>query len=506
MDRTPRSRRTGRCAIAGVAALATIWAGGSLPTASAHDDDHAPTGHEAKIGGIDPASVWMSNRIEGYRMGKRLYLSGGPYLVAGSKDLRIESHRASWNDKIVTTWQSGARTGTFPAGTQRTFDKLPKFSTVKLLRGKKVLATRKVAACLNNGATRVEPKAAATSSFPLYGCPMNPFTVGSLQGIPAGWATPLFMDGSLNWKVPSTKGKLKVRVTIADGYATAMGIPASARTRTAKLVFPKVDDEMSMRMRSRTPATAGVTGVATPAPRPTQRAAGSTGPRPDLRSLPAYDISVNRKGTQLRFAATVWNAGDSPLVVDGYRNGMQNRMTGYQYFFDSDGTQVGYQQVGELQYHAANHNHWHFEDFARYRLLDANKKPLRTSGKVSFCLANTDAIDYTVEGADVNPDNTDLSTACGDRSSLSIREVLASGSGDTYAQFRAGQAIPLKGIKPGKYFLAVEANPGGRLIEQSTTNNIAYRTIWIKGAKNGRHSVKAGKVGIIDDKGFAGMQ
>ena len=66
------------------------------------------------------------------------------------------------------------------------------------------------------------------------------------------------------------------------------------------------------------------------------------------------------------------------------------------------------------------------------------------SKKEAFCLANTDPIDQTVPNADWNVTNDDLSTACGEYESLSIREVLASGWGDTYSQSRAGQSFNLK--------------------------------------------------------------
>ena len=127
---------------------------------------------------------------------------------------------------------------------------------------------------------------------------------------------------------------------------------------------------------------------------------------PDLRSLPAFEIGLNGKGTQMSFAANVWNAGDSPLVVDGFRTADEDVMAAYQYFFDTDGDQVAYQSVEDsgFYWHAENHKHWHFEDFARYQLLDADKQVVRDSGKVSFCLANTDAVDYTVAGADWRPD------------------------------------------------------------------------------------------------------
>ena len=147
------------------------------------------------------------------------------------------------------------------------------------------------------------------------------------------------------------------------------------------------------------------------------------------------------------------------MVVDGFRRPGEDVMDAYQYFFDADGNQTGYEQVGEMDWHAANHQHWHFDDFARYRLLKADKTNAVRSTKESFCLANTDAVDYTVPGADWRPENTDLSSACGGRDALSLREVLSSGSGDTYAQYRAGQSFNLEGLPNGRYYVAVEANP-----------------------------------------------
>ena len=86
------------------------------------------------------------------------------------------------------------------------------------------------------------------------------------------------------------------------------------------------------------------------------------GPAPDLRSLPAFGIQIGGKGTALRFGATTWNGGNSPLVVDGFRSESDpDVMDAYQYFFDADGNQTGYTPVGEMHWHAANHNHWRFE-------------------------------------------------------------------------------------------------------------------------------------------------
>ena len=139
------------------------------------------------------------------------------------------------------------------------------------------------------------------------------------------------------------------------------------------------------------------------------------------------------------------------------------------------------------------HQHWHFRDFARYRLLNEDRTGAVRSRKEAFCLANTDAVDYTVPGADWQPENTDLHTACGDYDALSIREVLSSGSGDTYAQYREGQSFDLRNIPNGVYLIAVEANPVGKLVESSTTNNLALRKVTIGGVYGAR-TVKVGGI------------
>ena len=144
------------------------------------------------------------------------------------------------------------------------------------------------------------------------------------------------------------------------------------------------------------------------------------------------------------------------------------------------------------------HQHWHFEDFARYVMLKADRTEAVTSNKEAFCLANTDAVDETVPNAAWNPEPTDLATSCGDRNSLSIREVLASGWGDTYAQFRAGQSFDLRGLPNGTYYVAVMANPDGRLVESTTDDNVSLREVVI-GGTTGHRTVDVPQVGVIEE-------
>jgi hypothetical protein len=127
------------------------------------------------------------------------------------------------------------------------------------------------------------------------------------------------------------------------------------------------------------------------------------------------------------------------------------------------------------------HTHWHFTDFASYRLLDASQQEIVRSQKEAFCLANTDAIDHLVPNANWKPSNTDLHTACGEQGSLAVREVLDVGSGDTYAQYLPGQSFDISDLANGTYYIQVIANPEKRLQETNLKNNVALRKVILSG-------------------------
>ncbi|MET1005692.1 MAG: lysyl oxidase family protein, partial [Propionibacteriaceae bacterium] len=285
-------------------------------------------------------------------------------------------------------------------------------------------------------------------------------------------------------------------IAVTGKYRTALKIKAADSTASVKVNVVAADDDEkklrasnAQRQTNRAPAPTKLVGTAVK----------PTGPLPDLRSLPAWSISVE-DGRYLNFSATVWNAGPSPLVVDGFRQtDNEDLMDAYQYFFDAAGTQVGYSPVGTMEWDRRDgHNHWHFTDFASYRLLDKDKKLVVRSQKEAFCLANTDAVDYTVPDANWKPDNTDLHTSCGGETSIGVREVLDTGSGDTYAQYLPGQSFDLKGLKNGVYYIFVGANPDKKLYESSTSNNNSYRKVTISGT-SGHRAVKVAKVGIITE-------
>ena len=88
--------------------------------------------------------------------------------------------------------------------------------------------------------------------------------------------------------------------------------------------------------------------------------------------------------------------------------------------------------------------------------------PLRSrSGarKQAFCLAPTDPIDLTVDGAVWRPEEIGFSQ-CGSETSTWIREVLPAGWGDTYFQGVPGQSFDITDLPNGTYWIEVRANPG----------------------------------------------
>jgi hypothetical protein len=150
--------------------------------------------------------------------------------------------------------------------------------------------------------------------------------------------------------------------------------------------------------------------------------------------------STRRTRDYLNFAATPWNAGPAPLVIEGFRRAGEDMMDAYQYFRDADGNVVGRAQVGDMMYHARpSHDHWHFLQFASFSLHAANTSATVRSRKQAFCLFPTDAIDLTVERADWQAwDGGGLSTALG--------PVTRSGCAKCSRQ--AG-AIPTSRVSPG---------------------------------------------------------
>lgn len=494
--RTPLRRRS-RAALGVLVALATT-AGMVAATSASATEGRSSAGRgtqatAAAAAPVSPLRLRAPRRAVLYRYDGWLDGSLGLRLQAQGAPFELWSNRPSYDVPIRTEWRSATGPVVLPEGQMPDFSGLPSFLRL-IVRDSdgRVVRQRRLGVCLNAWETqRVEPAAPARSPYP-FDCPWNPYTLGSVQGIQEGWASSLFP-----WGLPFAlrNGRYTVTARITAEYARMFGIATADSERVFRLRIVEGEQFQGRREPRGRPAPRPA------ASEPTQDQAGAVvGPVPDLRSLPAFGIGLSPNGRFLRFAATTWNAGTSPLVVDGFRDDTgEDTMDAYQYFYDADGEQTGYQRVGTMQWHAASsHDHWHFLDFARYTLLNADRTEVVRSRKQSWCLANTDAVDYTVPGADWQPENTDLDSSCGGIEALSVRQVLSRGSGDTYAQYTAGQALRVDDLPNGTYYLQVTANPRGRLVEADTTNNVSLRKLYLRG-RPGNRRVVVPQVGIIDD-------
>ncbi len=411
--------------------------------------------------------------------------------------------RRSYHEPIVAnqimSGPGGKRAIPLPAGLVTQFSGFVGFThaTVRDATGATII-DRDEDFCPNGDSRRTRPDAPAVSPYSQE-CPTNPFTIGAVWGIQAGWSTPA---GAPRWQYPPvylSDGEYDATIRVNPLYVHLFDIPADQSSATVHLTVQSVAIQNSLARSGRPKAE--MVRRSTAADQPPPQPAGSlptaaprvsNGPKPDLRSLPAWGIRTGGYGQPdgrdyLSFSATIWVAGKSPLVVDGFRRTGEDVMDAYQYFYDTAGNQVGYAPVGTMEWDSRpGHQHWHFTDFAQYRLLDERFRPAVDSGKEGFCLANTDAVDYTLPQANWQPDNTDLHTACGGQTALAVREVLELGSGDTYGQYLPGQSFDITDLPNGTYYIEVTANPDHRLFETDTTNNVSLRKVVLGGAPGTR--------------------
>jgi hypothetical protein len=479
------------------AALAVVAVGAPATIARAAE---APAGSPRLV------AAGSSVTVEHWPDENAFSLNLGTHLVAGSSPIEVRVRRASYRDPIVAQMLvqgSGAtRTVRLPDGLVTSFAGFKAFTHVSVADASgAVVHERDEDFCPNSyGTARTRPDAPATSPYP-RSCPTAPFTLGSVWGIQAGWSAQTFAELAPGEQLSLPDGTYTATVSVNRPYRELLGMPDDRASATVALVVRTVDADApadrgpAAGVRRDAPAHEGhprgvASGLRPAAQRPAGPAGAPRGPRPDLRPLPAWWIRPIAQWDgrdYLTFDATVWNAGTSPLVVDGFRRPGQDLMDAYQYFFDAQGNQTGYVPAGTMEWDARDgHDHWHFTDFARYRLLDASRTTAVRSGKEAFCLVNTDAVDYTVPNAVWRPTNTDLGSSCGGSDAAAIRQVLDIGNGDTYTQDLPGQSFDITDLPNGTYHIEVAANPENRLQETSTANNVAYRTVILGGEPGSR--------------------
>jgi hypothetical protein len=343
---------------------------------------------------------------------------------------------------------------------------------------------------------RIDDSGPANPTYPQW-CGGNPFTLSTVWGIDRGWAA-----NALQWtRIPARTmpaGHYDVRVWIDPTFSDLFQIPAGdAEKHIAVTVKRRLGSTDTTAAPDQAAAPERFDSVPVISP--------SSDVVPDMAALPAWGVhAMHRRGHDyLTFGSTVWNGGPSPMIVEGYRQPDSDVMDGWQYFTDELGNVVGKAEVGQLEYDSrTGHEHWHFEQFANYALMDGTKTEVVRSDKVSFCLAPTDPIDLLLPTAEWVPYSTGFYSACGEPGSLWVRETLPVGWGDTYYQYLPGQSFDITDLPNGKYFVRVQVNPLGELYDATSANDTSYRRVRLRGKPGNRRAVVPPYQGIDTDGCF----
>ena len=179
-------------------------------------------------------------------------------------------------------------------------------------------------------------------------------------------------------------------------------------------------------------------------------------------NLPAEFCSVQEGGVTpgmrrlIRFTVTTPNIGDADVFVGNPIDHMDPNGDGD--FADQDG----------MFEFASCHNHFHFQNYATYRLIerlpDGSDGKVWRSAKKGFCMLDTDP-NPTSTYSNEQPAGDRNYYSCGTLRSPGFQGV-SHGWADTYIWFLAGQYFVLDGgdgqapVPPGEYFIEVTVNPG----------------------------------------------
>jgi hypothetical protein len=332
-------------------------------------------------------------------------------------------------------------------------------------------------------AERATDNSPVNSPFPTQCAAFDPFSLGEVWGIAKGWAIDPVETSATAPYMLTAGATYTVTESITPRFMNWLHV--SPRDATASV-------EVTVQSQSigppPPPAGAARARPSLPASVPTMQ----NPPRsvlPDMVPLPAWNITplAVQGHDWLNFAATVWIGGNGPLDVEGFRSGGSRIMPAWQYF-SQDGKVIGRTRAGTMGFDSVKgHDHWHFEQFAKYQLLNAGKKLVVRSQKVGFCIAPSDSVDMLLPGAVWQVPFIGFGGQCGSSTALWVREMLPLGWGDTYLQFLAGQAFDITGLPNGTYYLEVIANPEHVLHETDYGNNVSLRKIIITGKKGHRH-------------------
>jgi glucose/arabinose dehydrogenase len=247
-------------------------------------------------------------------------------------------------------------------------------------------------------------------------------------------------------------------------------------------------------------AAAAPSGISGGAERTSQAGGGSGGQRgvgdrrprpgdllPDLQTAPIDSVYLERRDGHryLRFSNVLTNRGRGPFEVvtqpDGER--ADTRASQQRIYQDADrngrfrrGVDRNFRlrSAGSMLFHS-DHDHWHFDAFAGFRLEEAETgRVVGSSRKVSFCLVDMPVIEPRPAFA---PQEAHYSGCGADRV-----QGISPGWGDRYGAGVGGQEIEISGLRDGRYRLVSTVDPLNRVVESNELNNAAVLEIELRGA------------------------
>lgn len=494
--RLHRRRAAWLATVLGLATAAAVTGTGAATAGAALAHAAAARGPSLKLI-ITQKTVTVSKPKHGPE-----FIDPGIWVSAVGSDLRLDVQRASYAKPVTITQIIRTPWGTtqrrpLPAALLDGWNGLKDFFllTIRNSHGK-VVATQKLTFCPDSfGAERASPGSPPANPYPQQCSAFDPFPLGQVWGLAQGWA----IDPSggfcfFRCPVPPVNlplGKYRATETITAPYTKLFHVPAADATATVNLKVVKGRGGCPPPGCAATHRGARA-GHLPRLPRVPTLANPPQAALPQLTALPSFGIRTahTKAGLDmLSFSATVWVGGNSPLDVEGFRHAGSPVMKAYQYFW-RNGKVIGRAPAGTMGFEKGKgENEWHFEQFARYRLLTASKKLAVISNKVGFCIAPTDPVDMLIRSAVWQPPFTGLAGACGSPGALWVQEYLPDGWGDTYVQALAEQAFDITNVPNGTYYIEITANPLHKLHELSTAGNTSLRKIILGGTK-GHRTVK----------------
>jgi hypothetical protein len=131
---------------------------------------------------------------------------------------------------------------------------------------------------------------------------------------------------------------------------------------------------------------------------------------------------------------------------------------------------MGSPQGNPLFVWAPCHGHYHFEDFAIYRLLNASGSLVVTGRKMAFCMEDTKRWRST---ANVTR-----------RYDCNTTQGIQAGWADVYDKNVPCQWIDITGIPGGTYTLELVIDPNNHIAEEDEANNVTRLTVTLPGGCN----------------------